>query len=489
MTNHSLRRRRLLIAAGTLAVLSACSGSSSSGSTSAAATDAPSGSATATTAAPDDSVAADVELSEVSGPGDFLLPDPLVGLADLSSYRATLTVSFDGTDGEAALQWTSTTVMIRVAESSAAVTIENAGDMPAAEPAYLAELNGIVFRRDAAGACTAEIGDPDASLLDVFEPAAELAGVIGAEPAGTKTIGSVDALGYTFDERAVGQTDLGHTTGEVWVAADTGLVLSYSMTSQGGADLFGDGVDGSISWAYELTDVNAAAAPDLADECRSGLLGTPTPDGATGVVNTSDLLSFETALTVADALAFYEQAAFDLGWTAIGAQNAETEGTAEYQAGDKVVSIFANVGDAGTHVDIMLGDAPSAAGGGGGGGGGGPGQGQATFEMHGAHESSATWEFAPQFSAFGGGSWRISFTDPANPLPTGSFLTLVLTPGDENLSFSDGAATIIAGTDVCAFAIDHQDAGGTSGTIQCTGAQAMGTGGSIDVTITFSATT
>jgi hypothetical protein len=495
MMHGNVNHRRVFIALSALAWLSACSGSSSSSSSTTnvaatvASTVAPKGSGATDATSPADSVALDAASSDATGPGDFLLPDPLVGLSELSSYRAALTVTFEGTDGGKGLHWSSTTVMQRSAQTTAAVTIENSGDIPAADPGYIGELNGMEFRRDATGGCTAEAGDRDTSMLDVFEPAAELAGVLGAETAGSKAIGNIDAQGYSFDERAVGQAGLGHTTGEVWVAADTGVVLTYAMTSKGGAELFGDGVDGTISWAYELTDVDAPVSVEVPDACRAGLLGAPTPEGATDVVNTADVLTYQTGLSTADVLSFYDKASTDLGWTSTGSSANDTSGTAEFSAGDKVVTIIVTASDAGSSVNLMLGDKPSSGGAGGGGGGaGGPAQGQATFDMRGSHTATGTWEFAPAFSAFGGGSWRISFTDPANPLPAGSFLTLVLTPGDENLSFSDGGATIIAGPDVCTFSVDHQDAGGASGTVECAGAKGMGTGGSIDISITFSAT-
>ena len=66
---------------------------------------------------------------------------------------------------------------------------------------------------------------------------------------------------------------------------------------------------------------------------------------------------------------------------------------------------------------------------------------------------SESWQYVPEFSNPNGGT--LTFTDPANPLPAGSFLTIVI--GD-NISYSDGSVTIIAGSDVCTFAVDRQDA-------------------------------
>src|SRR5687768_17248510 len=46
------------------------------------------------------------------GPGDFNLLTPTEGLSDLSSYRATLTLSFEGTNAGQPEQWSHTYVML-----------------------------------------------------------------------------------------------------------------------------------------------------------------------------------------------------------------------------------------------------------------------------------------------------------------------------------------------------------------------------------------
>ena len=115
---------------------------------------------------------------------------------------------------------------------------------------------------------------------------------------------------------------------------------------------------------------------------------------------------------------------------------------------------------------------------------GGALQGEASIEITGGHTLSARWSFVPEMSFFSG-TWTLTFTDPANPLPAGSFLTLSLTPGGENLSFSDGQMTINAGPDVCTFAVDQQDATEARGTVTCHGVTGVGgVGGTVDIIVT-----
>ena len=256
---------------------------------------------------------------EAFGPGDFMLPDPLIGLTTLSGYRASLTVSFEGTNEGEPQQWASTSELLRSADPAAAqLTVENTGDLPPADPTYVAELGGTTYRRDQAGTCTAEAADPEMSLINLLEPAGGLAGVIGAEPLGQKTIGGIDAAGYSFDERAVGQAEIARTSGEVWVAADGGYVLEYTMTSEGADDLFGDGAEGTITWQYELTEVNLPVVIEVPGDCPAGLVAAPMLPDASNVVNAPGLLSYHTGAAVADVLAFYQEASSDLGWAGSG---------------------------------------------------------------------------------------------------------------------------------------------------------------------------
>ena len=48
----------------------------------------------------------------VIGSGDFVYPDPTVGLTDLPSYKATLTIGFDGTSDGKPDKWSETYVML-----------------------------------------------------------------------------------------------------------------------------------------------------------------------------------------------------------------------------------------------------------------------------------------------------------------------------------------------------------------------------------------
>lgn len=260
-------RRAMAIAVGATLVVAACGGSSGDDGTDdnvVATTASGSTAGSATTARPS------------VGSGDFMLPDPGVGLATLTSYRAELTLTFRGTDGGQPQRWVSTTEMLRSVDPRVVqVTIENSGDTPAADPSYLAEADGVAYRSGANG-CTAQAFDPAVAGTALVDPIAELPPVMGAERLGERTIGGIDAVGYTFDERAVGHAGRAETVGEVWLATQGGYVLEYTMTAEGSERFFGEGVSGALTWWYEVTDVNDPVTIELPAGCAAAPLTETT---------------------------------------------------------------------------------------------------------------------------------------------------------------------------------------------------------------------
>lgn len=275
-----------------------------------------------TTSAPD--ATAGVAGEEISGegevtlgPGEFDFPDTTAGLATLSSYKATLTLSFAGTQAGQASQWLKTYVMLSTQQPSARqVTIESTGDSVNGEPALLAEMAGAAYEQRGDGRCSASATDPDQSLADRMEPAGFLTGVFGAEQAGSETVNLVAADRYTFDERALGETGLAQSEGQLWVATDGGHLVRYALTTTGGEAYFGPGIEGTATWAYELTDVNQSFPITLPADCPAGLIDAPMLPDAAEVLDEPGVLSYVTARAPAEALLFYQGELSALGWQA-----------------------------------------------------------------------------------------------------------------------------------------------------------------------------
>jgi hypothetical protein len=307
-----------------------------------------------------DSQASDDELivqtDMVFGPGDFILPETKAGLSELSSYKATLVMSFEGTREGSRQQWSKTYVMlVSTGPRARQLEVEKTGDISDPYPVLMAEADGAAYERVGENACSANVIEPENSLAENWEPAGFLSGVHGAEQAGSETVNNVAADHYTFDERALGQLDIAKSTGEMWVASDGGYLVKYILTTTGNAEYFGEGIEGTLTWDYELTEINQPLTIELPDDCPAGMVDAPQLPDASNVLNMPGVLSYDTASSLTDAAAFYQKQIPDLGWLLVG-EPAITDTTAlmDFTEGNQTMTVIIIVGDTGTNVQILL---------------------------------------------------------------------------------------------------------------------------------------
>lgn len=315
--------------------------------------------ATAADTAPDTQTSGAVTVQgEVAfGPGSFNLPDATAGLAELSSYKSTLTLSFDGTEAGQPSQWSMTYVMLTGKESAERqLTIEKTGDISDLDEVFMAEADGAAYEQRGENACNANVLEGGNSLSERLEPAGFLNGVIGADEAGVETVNDVAANHFTFDERALGQLDITKSTGEMWVASDGGYIVRYLLTTNGNADYFGEGIEGTLTWDYELTDVNQPVTFALPDDCPAGMVDAPLLPDAANILNMPGILTYDTSTGLTEAAAFYQEQIPSLGWTLIGAPaTAETNALMEFTQGDQILTVIITADAGVTTVNILLG--------------------------------------------------------------------------------------------------------------------------------------
>jgi hypothetical protein len=297
--------------------------------------------------------------SEITfGPGPFDLFDPAAGLPELSGYRATLTLSFDGTRDGKPEQWTRTYEM-RTSQDPPArqLTIEGSEVAPAEQ--WMAEVSGVLYELNEQGGCIASLSPEGGLLAQQWEPVSFLSGVIGAEEEGAETANGVPAKHYTFDQRALGQDGLTESTGEVWVA-DVGYVVKYVLTTQGEAKYFGEGIEGTLTHDYTLTEIDQPAAVELPEDCPPGLVDAPLIPDAEDVKQHPSVTLFRTASSIAEVLAFYQDQLPGMGWQPSGEPVVtETFGVLELTQGDQQLSVIASPENNGTAVRLVLGTVES----------------------------------------------------------------------------------------------------------------------------------
>ncbi len=250
------------------------------------------------------------------GPGSLDLPDLRLGLAEASGYESRLTVTFEGTLSGRPTNWSGTyTYASTLAPRARQLTIETAGE-GSQPPVLMLELQGVAYEQEGEELCMGALIDPANSALEELEPAAQLPSLFGVEEAGTEALDGVQAAHYTFDERALTEAGSSKTAGELWLASEGGYVLRYHEATTGDANYFGEGTEGTLTYDYELTAINQPAAIILPEHCPPGLVDAPMLADAANVENSPGLTMYETASSLEDVLAFYEQELPKLGWAA-----------------------------------------------------------------------------------------------------------------------------------------------------------------------------
>ena len=151
------------------------------------------------------------------------------------------------------------------------------------------------------------------------------------------------------------QSDIAQSTGEMWVASEGGYIVKYLVTTKGDADYFGEGVEGTLTGNYELTDVNQPVTFALPDDCPAGLIDAPLLPDASNILNMPSILEYETSSGVTDVGAFYQEQIPILGWTLIGEPTiSDTLVALTYTQGDQKMTIITRADAGVTTVSILL---------------------------------------------------------------------------------------------------------------------------------------
>ncbi|MDR3578163.1 MAG: hypothetical protein P4L50_30215 [Anaerolineaceae bacterium] len=243
--------------------------------------------------------------SETQANGTLNLPDPLVGLATLNSYQMNYASTVKGSQKGQAFESTLTiTGMADGANKSELVQQTSSG----IHPVYLnmVVFNGAEYTQQAAG------GTCRSAATATAGPTLNLPPVFGAKQVGQETVNAVAANHYQFDEKAVawqaGQS--GKAQGDVWIAQQGGYVLKYQLSIQ----LPSNDFQGTRSWSYELSNINAGTQITLPQGCLPLISDIPMLDGATQVVQRPSFQEYTAGATLDQVSNFYKQKLTAAGW-------------------------------------------------------------------------------------------------------------------------------------------------------------------------------
>jgi hypothetical protein len=302
---------------------------------------------------PDTLVVVTSEPFEVTfGSGPFNLLSPTTGLSNLSSYRATLIVSFEGTNTGQPVEWTRIYTFLAMQDPPASQLTIDASDAPEGR-VMKAEVNNTLYEWREDGACVASAVEAGTSLAGQWDPAGFLDSVIGAEVAGSESANDIPSDHYTFDESALGASGFAESVGELWIASDGGYLVRYTVATTGGADYFGEGIDGTLTWDYQLNDVGSPLVIDLPDDCPPALLNFPMLPDAADVLESPGMTSYTTISTLEETLAFYQEQVSALGGQVVHPPLVmESTAFFGFTLDDRSILLVANSDLAGTIIEL-----------------------------------------------------------------------------------------------------------------------------------------
>ena len=124
---------------------------------------------------------------------------------------------------------------------------------------------------------------------------------------------------------------------------------------QGGAYYFGDGGDGTLTWAYDLTKADQPADITLPKDCPGGLVDVPVMDDAQNVQRLPGITLFTTHSNVVEVADFYQKQLPAAGWKLNGKPSvADKNGFVSFKQGKSQLTVIITVGDGGTAVQLLL---------------------------------------------------------------------------------------------------------------------------------------
>lgn len=299
----------------------------------------------------------------VQGPGDVFLLDATEGLDTLASYRATLTVAFDGTKSGAPSSSTTTTTYSFVRDPGQyLLTVDHPADEASFLPDWEAVADGARYTRlddtcvasipeaTEAGADADEAGPRTSRPLD---PASQLPGFVGADTVGTETVNGIATETANLTPASLGWSDDVKASGSVAIATDGGYLVRYDLVIEGGPDLLGEGVSGKLSRHYELSDIGTASVAIPAG-CPSGLIQAPMPADGVVVEALPGILTLTSKASVVDTAKLYRDTSIAFGWHAAGTTTINGDlGALSFTADGLAITVVVTAADGGSRVEIV----------------------------------------------------------------------------------------------------------------------------------------
>jgi hypothetical protein len=279
------------------------------------------------------------------------LADPTLGLAELKSYHVSFRQDVTGTqDGKAYEHHTHIELTRASGDSDFVRDLQGTGRTASYFRAI--QAGQAVYRWDSLqGSCQGEEGALRQN--EILDPAELLLPVLKTTKVGKETINQISAIHYQFDQNALPITDpKPSATGDMWLAETGGYLVKYTLATKSNSA----GLEGSLSWTYELSQVNTIGAIPMPQGCEPVPVDIPAMPNAQAINRYSGWMLYQTSSSVSQVADFYFQQLGSLGWTTDTTKptgDLKTPYGLTFRKGDEILTIMIDLADSGG-LDITI---------------------------------------------------------------------------------------------------------------------------------------
>lgn len=290
--------------------------------------------------------------------GLIRLPSVNAGLTQLGSYRARFTFLFEGKDENGEQVNTQSEVLQEVAENKdQRLRMSNASQNNAIEMFTIGDVRYMYSQEVDEAKCISFSSDDAISPPDTMFSPQDILGDTGEARLEEKAVmlNGVRTDRYVIEmSQGMGLLSGGEMKAEAWVAQEGNFLVRYKGTATGKTILF-DNAEGTITWDYQLEDINNVSEIELPEICaaQAPAADIPLPDNATERSQFGGVTSFLTEDSPEDVAEFYQTELPRQGWGEKEVSELGNLRLLTFTKGERTLNITINPDDKGTTVLIV----------------------------------------------------------------------------------------------------------------------------------------
>ena len=275
-------------------------------------------------------------LAPATAAEEEFVPDQVIKVTDLNSYRAAMDLSWQGTMTDGQKIESSMIMKLEYVREPRAEHITIHGTSLASQgfteeqPLEMYTIGETTYMYLMGTWMQTPSGDSTEGLGDTFLMTSDdvLKNAKNSKYVGREKVNGIDTKHYTFDETAFDSADMAgskidRAQGDVWIAVDGNYVVKMDVTMFGKelsvpAETGDVAADGSMRMVMDVTDVNKSITiqvPQEALDANKPPEDIPVVDDAADATNMFGMITYTSAKTPQEIHDFYKAEMPKNGWT------------------------------------------------------------------------------------------------------------------------------------------------------------------------------